>query len=276
MLMEDQVAYLLSLGLSAIALHDEQSEERLKEVEKWAFAFLFASPEKMLSVERWRKLLLTEHYRKFLVAITVDEAHCISQWGLPGSSSKRTAVPFVRVIGHWSTDVLFGNVLLSSSISIDVTDAPKSSKATRFVACSWESLIWFEGGVGTGNGTAEHFFDWTIFWIELFTSWRLFKSALRFFSAQRQFLQMYVELISTLHSKDSSSSRNLKELPLRPSTRFLSVFFTMSTPQRTHELIVKISHHVIVANESERFCTEGSDCKARENESQSNLAISVM
>ena len=49
----------------------------------------------------------------------------------------------------------------------------------------------------------------------------------------------------------------------------------MSTPQRTHELIVKISH-IIVANESERFCTEGSDCKARENESQSNLAISVM
>ena len=113
----------------------------------------------------------------------------------------------VRVLGHWSTDVLFGNVLLSSSISTDVTDAPKSSKATRFAACSWESLIWFEEGVGTGNGTAEHFFDWTIFWIELFTSWRLFKSALRFFSAQRQFLQMYMELISTLHSKDSSSSR---------------------------------------------------------------------
>ena len=33
-LMEDQVAYLRSFGLLAIALHDEQSEERLKEVEK--------------------------------------------------------------------------------------------------------------------------------------------------------------------------------------------------------------------------------------------------
>ena len=71
--MEDEVAYLRSLGLSAIALHDEQSEERLKEVE----------PEKMLSMERWRKLLLTEHYPNFLMAITVDEAHCISQWGPP-------------------------------------------------------------------------------------------------------------------------------------------------------------------------------------------------
>lgn len=93
-LMEDQVAYLKSLGLSAIALHDEQSEERLKEVEKGAFTYLFASPEKMLSVERWRKLLFSKHYREFLVAITVDEAHCISQWGLPGSRSKQAAVPF--------------------------------------------------------------------------------------------------------------------------------------------------------------------------------------
>ena len=94
-LMEDQVAFLRSLGLSAIALHDEQSEERLKEVEKGEFTYLFASPEKMLSVERWRKLLSSDHYRKFLVAIVVDEAHCISQWGLPGSlSSKHAAVPF--------------------------------------------------------------------------------------------------------------------------------------------------------------------------------------
>ena len=58
-LMEDQVAHLRSLGLSAIALHYEQSEERLKEVENGAFTYLFVSPEKMLSVERWRKLLLT-------------------------------------------------------------------------------------------------------------------------------------------------------------------------------------------------------------------------
>lgn len=93
-LMEDQVAFLRSLGLSAIALHDEQSEERLKQVEKGAFTYLFASPEKMLNVERWRRLLSSEHYRKFLVAITVDEAHCISQWGLPGSNSKHVALPF--------------------------------------------------------------------------------------------------------------------------------------------------------------------------------------
>lgn len=40
-----------------------------------------------------RKLLFSKH-RKFIVTITVDEAHCISQWGLPGSRSKQAAVPF--------------------------------------------------------------------------------------------------------------------------------------------------------------------------------------
>ena len=50
-LMEDQVSFLWSLGLTAFALHDEQSEERLKEVEKGAFTYLFASREKMLSME---------------------------------------------------------------------------------------------------------------------------------------------------------------------------------------------------------------------------------
>ena len=39
-LMEDQVAFLRSWGLSAIALHDEHSVERLKEVEKDAFTYL--------------------------------------------------------------------------------------------------------------------------------------------------------------------------------------------------------------------------------------------
>ena len=95
-LMEDQVAYLKSLGLSGIALHDEQSEEILK---KGKFIYLFSSPEKMLSVKRWRKLLSSDEYRRFLVAITIDEAHCISQWGL-SRSSNLTAVPFRTWYGN--------------------------------------------------------------------------------------------------------------------------------------------------------------------------------
>ena len=75
----------------------------------------------------------------------------------------------VSILGHWSINVLFGNVLLCSSISTDVTDAPKSSKATRFVACSWESLSWFEEGVGTGSGTLrlDNLLNWAIHFVKI-------------------------------------------------------------------------------------------------------------
>ncbi|XP_068720432.1 probable ATP-dependent DNA helicase RecS [Montipora capricornis] len=99
MLMEDQVAYLKSLGLSATAVHDEQSVEILKKVEKGNFTYLFASPEKMLSVNKWRKLMSSNEYRWSLVAIAIDEAHCISQWGL-SESSNQTVVPFRTWYGN--------------------------------------------------------------------------------------------------------------------------------------------------------------------------------
>ncbi|XP_068703984.1 uncharacterized protein [Montipora foliosa] len=110
MLMEDQVAYLKSLGLSATALHDEQSEENLKKVERGNFTYLFASPEKMLSVNRWCKLMSSNEYRWSLVAIASDEAHCISQWGL-SKSSNQTLVP----IRTW-----YGNLGELNSLTSDV------------------------------------------------------------------------------------------------------------------------------------------------------------
>ena len=109
--MENQVAFLRSLGLSAIALHNEHSEEQLKEVEKGTFPYLFASPEKMLSVERWRRLLASDHYRKFLVVVTINEAHCISQWVLPGLNTKMTTVPF---------RIWYANLVELKSLTCDV------------------------------------------------------------------------------------------------------------------------------------------------------------
>ena len=60
-------------------------------------------------------------------------------------------------------EALFKGKDVYASLPTGYIDIPKSSKATRFLACSWESLNWFEEGVETGNGTVEHFFDWTIF-----------------------------------------------------------------------------------------------------------------
>ena len=126
-LMEDQVAFLISYGLSAIALHDEQSEERLQQVEKGQFTYIFASPEKMLNVERWRRLLSSEHYPKFLVAVTVDEAHCISQWGLPGSNSRVATVPF-RI---WYGNLGEFKSLISSNVPSIILTATASLSTKR-------------------------------------------------------------------------------------------------------------------------------------------------
>ena len=48
-LMEDQVRYLKSMELTAIALHDKHSEHELKKVEEGKYTYLFATPEKMLN-----------------------------------------------------------------------------------------------------------------------------------------------------------------------------------------------------------------------------------
>ena len=92
-LMEDQVRYLKSVGLTAIALHDKHSEDELKKVEEGKYSYLFASPEKMLNSDKWRMLLSCDVYRKSLISVIVDEAHCISQWGTSGTS-KCPSVPF--------------------------------------------------------------------------------------------------------------------------------------------------------------------------------------
>ena len=92
-LMEDQVRYLNSVGLIAIALHEKHPEVELKKVEEGRYTYLFASPEKMLNSDRWRKLLSCDVYRKSLIAVVIDEAHCISRWGSSGAS-KCPSLPF--------------------------------------------------------------------------------------------------------------------------------------------------------------------------------------
>lgn len=88
-LMDDQEAYLSSLGLSAVAVNSDQSDDVLGEIERGKYPYVFLSPEKMLSSERWRQLLGSKEYQQNLVAIAIDEAHCISQWGLGSTNPFR-------------------------------------------------------------------------------------------------------------------------------------------------------------------------------------------
>jgi len=79
-LMKDQVGKLNSIGIKAIAIHSGMTPPEIKialDNALWGnYKFLYVSPER-LATERFR-----ERIEKMNVnLITVDEAHCISQWG---------------------------------------------------------------------------------------------------------------------------------------------------------------------------------------------------
>jgi superfamily II DNA helicase RecQ len=44
------------------------------------FSLLFAAPEALIGVQGWREIMLSPPLCDQLVAIAVDEAHCVSKW----------------------------------------------------------------------------------------------------------------------------------------------------------------------------------------------------
>jgi len=79
-LMKDQVENLRAKGIKALSLHSGMSNMEIKiaiDNAKWGdYKFLYISPERLAS-ERFIENLTNMK----LNLITVDEAHCISQWG---------------------------------------------------------------------------------------------------------------------------------------------------------------------------------------------------
>ena len=81
-LMVDQVKFLRdSVGLNAAYISKDTVLEDITEcLEKNAINILYASPESMLSVKKWRNILSSENFKENCVAVVIDEAHCTSQW----------------------------------------------------------------------------------------------------------------------------------------------------------------------------------------------------
>lgn len=79
-LMKDQVAHLLERDIRACAIYTgltrEQIVTRLDNAIHGAYKFLYISPERLAT-----SLFLLKVRRMKICMITVDEAHCISQWG---------------------------------------------------------------------------------------------------------------------------------------------------------------------------------------------------
>ena len=58
----------------------QQDVDAMEGVKKGKTQLLFISPESLLRNPQWREMLLSPVYQRNLVALAIDEAHCITQW----------------------------------------------------------------------------------------------------------------------------------------------------------------------------------------------------
>ena len=79
-LMNDQVEYLQSIGISAIAISDDENPDIVQRVMNGTFNVIYGSPECLLSVSIWRSIFQCQTFTEMLVGVDIDEAHCIVQW----------------------------------------------------------------------------------------------------------------------------------------------------------------------------------------------------
>ncbi|XP_048584772.1 LOW QUALITY PROTEIN: ATP-dependent DNA helicase Q-like SIM [Nematostella vectensis] len=88
--MHDQVAYLNNNCVPAIAIGDVEEPDIIQQVQNGTYVVVYGSPWYLLSTTTWRGLFDVPSFKKMLIGVAIDEAHCIVQWGLQGAKK----VPF--------------------------------------------------------------------------------------------------------------------------------------------------------------------------------------
>ncbi len=79
-LMHDQVRKLRQIPGAKPLLLSEESAPDVDDMVSGGWTHILASPEALLESRRWRKLLLSSELMGSLVAVVIDEAHCIVKW----------------------------------------------------------------------------------------------------------------------------------------------------------------------------------------------------
>ncbi|KAJ3560311.1 hypothetical protein NP233_g10922 [Leucocoprinus birnbaumii] len=79
---DQNVKELKAAGFSAINLLPENcTDEVYEKIEKGDFRVIIVSPERLLTDDRLKKILENKKFRARLFNASIDEGHCVSQWG---------------------------------------------------------------------------------------------------------------------------------------------------------------------------------------------------
>ena len=80
-IMKEQSERFTALGISSEFVGEGQVDHTVKSrVQRGDVQLLFISPENLLCNVAYRSMLLTNQYKKSLVGVAVDEAHCVKTW----------------------------------------------------------------------------------------------------------------------------------------------------------------------------------------------------
>ncbi|KAH9966622.1 P-loop containing nucleoside triphosphate hydrolase protein [Russula dissimulans] len=134
----DQAMRFNKIGLRATTVNRYVWNPELEEaISKLDYRVLLTSPEMCLEHSSFSKLMRSTHFTKNVLAIVIDEAHCVSPWANPDESRKHfgelgrlrsfvpTSVPFLAMsatlpphvlsdvtyrLGFWANDTLLVNL----------------------------------------------------------------------------------------------------------------------------------------------------------------------
>ena len=79
----DQVSSLISRGVSAAIMSSRREIDKkllVSEQRIGTYSLLFAAPEAVLGERKWKEKLSEAPLHNHVVAVAVDEAHCVSKW----------------------------------------------------------------------------------------------------------------------------------------------------------------------------------------------------
>ena len=79
--MMDQAKKFVIKGLTAAFVAEAQDDpEVVRQILNGDVQLIFISPESLINNELYRNMLLTSQYKERMVAVAIDEAHCIKTW----------------------------------------------------------------------------------------------------------------------------------------------------------------------------------------------------